>query len=438
MRTATIKSVFTSTTKKFVAILAALLIVASPMTALAAWGPDRPTFDYNDPVGRKGSENGPVFNSFINAPYYGDERNFVTVSEGDKAQWKGSVTGEVEKEVQVRAYVHNNANQDTNTSGLGVAKNTRVRFYIPNGMANSFDVAGYVSADNATPGRVYDTANVVNQSQAFSLSYVPGSAKLYNNGPFKDGVALSDEVVGENGAQIGYDALNGDLPGCFEYKAVVIIRVKVKAPKLELTKQVTTPGAETWHESLKAKKGDTVSWLISYKNTGSEVINNLTIRDVVPAGLTVVPGSIMWFDAARPDGQQLADTALGSGGVNLGNYGPNGGGYIRFRTTVGDLKDCVAKNVAYGRGDNVPEDSDTAEVTQEDCKPPVKEEEPCPIPGKEHLPKDSKECVNIPPTIPQTGIGGIITGLLGSSAAGYSAYAYLESKKRLKDLISRK
>lgn len=465
MRKLSITQAFKSVSKKFLAAFVALLIIASPMTALAAWGPDRPTFDYNDSVGRKGSQNGPVFNSFINAPNYGDERNFVTVSDGDKATWVGSVAGQVDKEVQVRAYVHNNANQDTNASGKGVAVNTRVRFYIPTGLANSFDVAGYVSADNAAPGRVYDTANVVNQAQAFSLSYVPGSAKLYNNGPFKNGVAVSDDVVGQNGAQIGYDALNGSLPGCFDYKAVVIIRVKVKAPKLQLSKKVTVPGSSTWSESLKAKKGDTVSWLIDYKNTGSEVINNLTIRDAVPAGLTVVPGSITWFDAARPNGQQLADTALGSAGVNLGNYAPNGGGYIRFRTVVGDLKDCVAKNVAYGRGDSVKEVSDDAVVTQENCKPPVdkcptnpslpKDSPECTVcptnpnlpknspkctvcPYNPNLPKDSKDCVKPPvTTIPSTGIGGIVTGLLGSSAAAYGAYAYVESRRTLKKLIGR-
>jgi hypothetical protein len=69
------------------------MILAIPVLAMA-WGPTRPTFDYNkydqsDPTcraasndhGRCGSMNGPVFNSFVNVPGYGDERNFVTISQ---------------------------------------------------------------------------------------------------------------------------------------------------------------------------------------------------------------------------------------------------------------------------------------------------------------------------------------------------------------------
>src|SRR5437868_9319804 len=112
-----------------VSVLAGL-IVALPVTTFATWGPDRPTFDYNKlPVNgstcsdldkgqdnRCGSLDGPVFNSFIHTPSYGDERNFTTASIGDTADWHDSLDSGVTpgQEVAVRVCIHNNANQDLN------------------------------------------------------------------------------------------------------------------------------------------------------------------------------------------------------------------------------------------------------------------------------------------------------------------------------------
>src|SRR5690606_16837369 len=247
--------------------------------------------------------NGPVFNSFINTPTYGDERNFTTASPAGTAQWRDGNTVTPGQEVEVRVFVHNNANVETNdedSNFVGVARNTRVRIAIPDGVANGFDVTGYVSADNAKPKQVYDSTPLTNANQAFDLEYVPGSAKIFNNGPWKNGRALSDDVVNANGALIGFDALNGSLPGCFEYQAVVIVKLKVKAPELEIKKQVTTPGSSEWKEHINCKIGDTVSWLITVTNTGDTVLNNLTVRDVMPKGVRLVPGSITVYDVNRP------------------------------------------------------------------------------------------------------------------------------------------
>lgn len=360
--------------KKVLITSAVLLGIAIPATVWAAWGPSRPVFDYNDPAQRVGSLTGPVFNSFINTPSYGDERNFTTASPAGTAQWRDGNVATPGQEMEVRVYIHNNANPSLNDAEhnyVGIARNTRVRVDVPTGMANGFDVTGYVSADNSAPQQVYDSTPLTNNQRAFSLSYVPGSARIYNNGPWAGGVPLSDDVVGTNGAPIGYDALNGNFPGCFEYEAVVTIRVRVNAPELEFTKQVTTPGSTDWRERIVAQTGDTVSWLITYNNTGDDVLNDVTIRDVMPEGVTLVPGSITVFDPARPNGQVLNDTALGAGGVNLGNYAPGGGGYVRFRTTVNQEPpaECVATNVAYGRATNVPEQEDDATVVIENCEP---------------------------------------------------------------------
>src|SRR3989344_4037663 len=268
--------------KKAAIILAVLGgTIAIPLAVRAAWGPDRPVFDWNNPAQRVGSTTGPVFNSFINTPTYGDERNFVTaVPASANPSWQDSVDNvQAGQEIEIRTFIHNNANESTNgtnNNGLGVAKNTRVRVYLPSGFASGFDVGGYISADNATPGRVYDTAAIKTGSGTFALEYQPGSAVIYNNGPFSAGHALPDAVVSDAGTPIGYNDLNGNLPGCFEFSATVIIKVKVVTPKLQFTKQVTTPGSTNWQKNITAKPGDTVSWLLSYKNIGTGLMKDIT------------------------------------------------------------------------------------------------------------------------------------------------------------------
>ncbi len=399
--------------KRTAVVIMTGLMLAVPATVYAAWGPDRPTYDYSStvPAVRNGSYTGPVFNSYINTPSYGDERNFVTVSPAGQAVWRENAEVEPGQEVEFRAYIHNAAHESTNGTnfdGIGVARNTKVRFYVPAETSHGFDVAGYVSADNATPRRVYDTATVKSKGgQNVSLSYVAGSARLYNNGSFKNGTQVPDGAVSStgDGTMIGWDALNGMFPGCFGYDAVVIIKVKVTAPKLDFKKTVSkveSPKPTDARESVTAKLGETVSWRIDYRNTGNARIDEVTVRDNLPAGLSLVPGSISVSDVLRPNGQALGDGSLGSGGVNVGSYTPNSNGVIRFRTTINkDFKECEIKNVAFGRAKDVPEVKDDAKVVIENCKPATP---PVVTPTTT--------------TLPETGAGSILGIFAGTSALG--------------------
>lgn len=365
--------------KKYIVAIAAGLAIALPIAVHAGFGPNRPVFDWNNPADRTGSTIGPVFNSFINTPTYGDERAFVDAKEATNTSPGGfadTVSVQPGKEYTVRAYVHNNANQATN-NGVGMAKNTRIKFKILPGMANGNEVTGFISADNAidrngNPLRtVFDTVKLKNDTQAFALQYVPGSARLESNVHPFPGVALPDAITSDNGVLIGNNQ-DGNLPGCFEFTEIITIKVKVVAPALQFSKKVTTPGSTNWQKSLTAKPGDTVSWLLDYKNVGTGTMNNITLRDQMPSNVTLVPGSITWIDSNHPNGEKLQDTALSSGGVDVGNYGVQGGGYIRFRTKINNNPtECVITNVAFARAENVPEQSDTATVNIENCKPKV-------------------------------------------------------------------
>lgn len=367
--------------KLFVLLAIALLSVVGIGAVKAEFYPDRPTYDYNkecnandnDPYDRCGSLNGPVFNSFINTPSYGDERAFVDARKSENTA-SGSYKNVLEdvtngsKEVVVRMYIHNNANQSTNASGQGIARNTKVRVFVPTAESQTLRAAGYISADNAA--LVEDTVDFVG-AQAFKVDYVPGSAIIYSNGPV-NGQKLSDSIV-TTGASIGHDALNGNLPGCFQYEAVVQIRLKVTVKEtsaLQFTKQVRMAGTKEWKKEVAAKPGDKVEWLLTTKTFGNH--DDIIVRDQPAPNTALVNGSVRYING-RGDTVQT-DKPLFDGGINAGNYGNNSGFYILFASTVkGDFNECQVRvrNLAYVRSDQHNEIGDDADViiTKENCNP---------------------------------------------------------------------
>lgn len=376
-------------------VAAALVVIAIPVAVYAGYGPngaDRVIYDFSNPAQREGAFDAPRFNSYINTNVYGDERAFLDAKEcvtnGAECYQKGVNGGyadqqpvNVGKEYIVRAYVHNIANPSTNDNpatpepndGVGIAKNTRIRFELPDteGVANGFTAQARITADNAIPQEVYDTVDLLNPDVDFNVSYIPGSAYIFN-ASHTNGLQLSDEIMGQNGALIGDDAMNGVYPGCFEFSSFVVIRVKVTAPELEIQKfasVVEMPAMADTAESVSVKRGANVSWRINYKNSGSLFADDVVIRDELPEGLELVPGSIKLTTAKGTDSIPDAAISKGSGGFNVGDYTPEGNGVVRFTTKVVAKDDvCELTNVAFVKAGNVKgEPSDTAKVVIEDC-----------------------------------------------------------------------
>lgn len=365
----------------FVSVLA-IAVVAAPATAFAGFYPDRPVKDWNNVADRGGFDH-VVFNSFINTPYYGDERHFLDTRAGsgnDAADnYKDVLEGVKDGDtLTLRTYIHNNGNQDLNGAnfdGPTVAKNAKVRILLPTGTNLSLRATSYISADNADPGTVSDTSDF-KSSTPFSVQYIPGSATLVTGVNGGSEFKMSDSVV-TTGAPIGYNQLNGVVPGCFEYQAFVYIKVKVTTPGLDFQKQVKI-GSGTYQEQVEAKPGDTVKWRLAYKNSGSAQINNTIIKDKLPANLTLVPGSVTLVDAKHATGLKLSDGDLfDSNGTNAGSYTAGSNGYITFETTVAaadKLPACsvTLTNVANSQADNVPSNEDTASViVKKNCVPPT-------------------------------------------------------------------
>lgn len=290
-----------------------------------------------------------VFNS-ISDSVIGDEKNFVAAIEYEPDKDYAGAVGhanrirvENRKEYLIRLYAHNNSPNGENAT----SENTRVSFSIPTATDKEVHVHGYIYSDNADPKEYWDYITFY-ADNAFHLEYIYGSALLTNNGiGAGDGIALSDEIVTkatEHGVQIGYNALDGRVPGCYEYDNYVSIRVKaVFDTDYTVTKQVRIDGTKEWSNYVDAKVGDRVEFRIEYKNTSTknETQNNVTIRDIMPKNLRYVEGSTrLWArneDGSVDKGVVLTpDGAIFNEGLNIGHYPAGGNAIVRFIAEVID------------------------------------------------------------------------------------------------------
>lgn len=211
--------------------------------------PTRPTYALqeinNGVLGDNITFNSIIYNETFDSELYArgrlkNETNFVgarfdTGGYGVNNVWHGSEVFVYDGETYVvRLYVHNNSPKGTDAT----AENVKVRFYVPYASGTEVAVNGWLTATNATPDIYLD--DVVFKSldgTAFHLEYVTGSAMLQNGGfASGEGIKLTDSVVnqgnptGENEdtwTMIGYDALDGKIPGGYNYVNYVFIKVKV-------------------------------------------------------------------------------------------------------------------------------------------------------------------------------------------------------------------
>ena len=312
-----------------------LAAVIAPV-AVMAWGPARPSFTIEKPADYI------TFNSITNNPVIGgDEKDFVGIREvGSNAKWTNNMKVQNGKEYYVRMYVHNNAASNLNL----VAENVVAKLNVPTTTAKNVTVQGQISASNAKPNTVWDEATFSSDND-FNLAYVAGSALFENNG--MGTTKLPDSIVNNTGAKLGYDKLDGKIPGCFQYAGYVTVKVKAQVSQpqektnIDLAKTVRnkTNGEKSWVETANAKSGDTVQFQIHAKNTGSAGIQNLVIRDILPKGLNYVAGSTKLYNTSNPKGLKVSDNIIQNSGINIGTYQANGDAYVRFDATVAAEKD---------------------------------------------------------------------------------------------------
>lgn len=361
-------------------MLAAAVIVPA---ALFAWGPtNRPTFTVDKPADHV------AFNSIVDKKNNIDERNFVVIKDAantSEGGWKDEIAVQPGKEYLVRMEVHNNAADNLKL----VSKNTRVKANVPATTGKSVQIDGFVTTDNwgakkgtaGKHGEVWDQVVLKSgNGQNFNLAYVANSAVMYNNHYGKSGVKLANSIVEKAGALVGYDKLDGKIPGCFQYKAYVTFKVKPQfagTSDFTVKKEVRKNGDtdKTWKKSVAVKPGDTVNYRINYENTGTTLQNNVHVRDYLPAGMTYVAGSTKIANPTHPQYVATSDGITKGDGLNIGGYQAGSNAYLMFSAKVDgtDNLPCgpqTLKNVGRITADgNYKEDNATVTVTGKDCAP---------------------------------------------------------------------
>ncbi len=275
--------------------------------------------------------------------------------------WYGNnINAEDGKTYLVRLYAHNN-----NPNGWdGVAEDTTVRFQDANMVASTLEtvkledengyetgetkqmqqvqINGFISSSNASPSEYWDYVNF-NADVPFHLEYVYGSALLENNGAAAG--KLSDDII-NGGTLIGYDALDGRVPGCYDFANYVSIQVKVVYDyEFTVEKKVRLAGEKEWKESVDAKIGDKVEFQIKYTNTSDKQQDNVAIKDILPSNLRYVEGSTKLMNTHYPSGTNVQEDYLVTTGLNIGSYVADGGNaFLMFTAEVVDDNLACGKN----------------------------------------------------------------------------------------------
>jgi len=356
-------------------------VVGLTAAAAGAWGPDRRTFTVASPAPYV------TFNSITDNPNYGDERTFYDVKDAKNTNHGGFVDRvkvQDGQELLLRTYVHNNAADNLNGKnfdGPGVAKNTKVRIHLPSAVADTLRSNSYISADNANPGTVHDTVDFYGDN-AFKLEYVAGSAVEYTNA-VPSGMKLNDSIV-TTGAPIGYRQADGNVPGCFEYTAIVTIKVKVKMapqPNVGVYKTVRETPAEgapkpVMQKSITSTSGKSLDYVVSAKNLGNQNLTNVYLRDQLPKGVEYIPGSGKKTYGEFKSTPMTEDEmkAFFTGKKNVGTLLPGAEAFITFKAKVVDASKLACgvnniKNIAVVDTDQTGEYNNNAVViVNKECK----------------------------------------------------------------------
>ena len=294
---------------KYSAVVVGVSILALMPALTYAWGPGRQTFTEQSPAPYV------TFNSITNDKWFGDERNFSRVRELGVIQgltngWSDEIKDiSPDKTYEMVVRVHNNAAENVANN---IAHNTRVMVNLPvNPQAHgtAYDVSSYITADNARPVKIFDNI-VLRGAKEFYIKTI--SQKYYNNTSIPGYDQITGNVSGlpdfkgglsslkgydldyndlyssrGQGALIGFDKMDGNLPGCYKYSGLVHIVFKPvfkedttpppvvkKTPKYDVIKSV---------DKKEAKAGDTINYTITVVNNGEVDLTNIKLTDKLPA-----------------------------------------------------------------------------------------------------------------------------------------------------------
>lgn len=100
-----------------------------------------------------------------------------------------------------------------------------------------------------------------------------------------------------------------------------------------------------WADKVYAVPGECVRFRIGIRNMSSEMFRNLTLRNILPTGLSYIDGSTRIYNTRHPQGVTLSDNIITDNGINIGDYAPGANAWIYFDATASEIPS--SKNVIY-------------------------------------------------------------------------------------------
>lgn len=417
--------------KIYVSALIAAILGGLNVAQASAWGPERETWTMENPADYA------TFNSITDNTSVGDERDFVRVAE---AVTEGTSTAVNElhikggKDYVVTIYYHNDAASIYNKveyNYKGVAQKTRLSAAFPDALneGEKGEIAGLIYSVTANPEEVWDEAYLI-ADEKVKLSYISGSAKIYNDWDLSGSEVNSTELFSSDGTYLGVKVFNGLIPGCAEYSGTVVFRIhaeKVVEPSstFEMDKKVSKDGGKTWVKDVEMKPGEEAEFKISYENTGT-LAQKVTVVDTLESGqgMEYVVGSTRIV--ANGTERIIKDeegSGLFSGGVEVGEIKPGETVEIYYKVKLGEAKtfECgktVLYNLAGVSAKTVGNDEMGVATLHDKVRVEVK--------------RDGNGC--LPSELPSTGPAEIV--LAGVIVAGLivGIFYYINSRRTLKRL----
>ncbi|HEX6153410.1 MAG TPA: hypothetical protein VFZ19_07815 [Solirubrobacterales bacterium] len=220
------------------AILASVVVAAGgtllakggepPELPVAGFGPSRPHYWCKRPSSCDGA-NHVVFNSYVNAPNYGDERDFVNAkpaADETSGDFYNVLTVEPEETVLIRLYVNNSAWTARLRRGDGIARGTRARVRIPLSAGTRHYILGFIRASNARPSTVWDGVVLESEEQTV-VRYEFDSARWWAQ-RLPGALHVSDALM-EEGTPIGSWGLDGRFGHSFGDGGLLTFRVRIES-----------------------------------------------------------------------------------------------------------------------------------------------------------------------------------------------------------------
>jgi uncharacterized repeat protein (TIGR01451 family) len=264
----------------------------------------------------------------------------ANVTAGDTT-YKSSVNASYDQEVKVQVTYNNKEDAGSNK----VANNLRVKIGLPTKAGKSQTITTTTSGDNTNTVNGSVKVNL-DRDDAY-LQYELGSV-VWKHADQQTGKVVTKELKSAGDAIVGANGLvlENEKP-C--QAGSVTIRARVMIPGVEIVKQSKVKGGtDKWSNKNTARPGDTLSYLISYKNTGNTVQHDVIIRDSLPPHMTLVPGTTKLANATYPQGKAVASNDVVNGGIIIGNYGAGANAFVTFDVKIDDASKLSCGENEFG------------------------------------------------------------------------------------------